>query len=164
MTKKRNLARDMSLRKAKRLFFKYDGSRFYMSRDGVEETYQSFRVPKHLESAWLQDLTRAKLRVLSRNGNWTVLEFLNHHADYGHLADVIDSEVTPELADCGIGAVVLLHFEVLSIRFRVRECPQPDRDDRVVGSIVAVRTSRHDEPPALILQSIRRTINPNLSG
>lgn len=35
--------------KAREIFFNYDGSRFYMSRDGVEAEYESFSVPKEVE-------------------------------------------------------------------------------------------------------------------
>ncbi len=82
----------MDIPEAKTLFFKYDGSRFYMSRDGVEATYQLFNVPREVEAAWLQELTRVKLQLLSRNANFAVLQFLNHHADYRHLAEVVASE------------------------------------------------------------------------
>jgi hypothetical protein len=82
----------MDIQEAKAFFFKYDGSRFYMSRDGVDVMYGSLDVPQEVEAAWLQELTRIKLGLLSRNANWTVLQFLNHHEDYRHLAEVVHSE------------------------------------------------------------------------
>ncbi|HEY3963431.1 MAG TPA: hypothetical protein VGM05_02670, partial [Planctomycetaceae bacterium] len=81
----------MDIQEAKAFFFKYDGSRFYMSRDGVDVMYGSLDVPQEVEAAWLQELTRIKLGLLSRNANWTVLQFLNHHEDYRHLAEVVHS-------------------------------------------------------------------------
>jgi hypothetical protein len=79
----------MDLQEAKRLFFEYDGSRFYMSRDGVEANYREAGVPPETEAAWLRELTRAKLDLLSREANWAVLQFLNHHEDPGHIDEVV---------------------------------------------------------------------------
>jgi hypothetical protein len=75
----------LTLDKAKRLFVEYDGSRFYMSRNGVEEQYARMQVPTSVESEWLEELTTAKLEQLSSPGNCRVLSFLVHHADYRHL-------------------------------------------------------------------------------
>jgi hypothetical protein len=82
----------MDIEEAKRLFFAYDGSRFYMSRDGVEETYREAGVPLKVESAWLKELTQIKLRSLGQRGNWRVVHFLNSHADFEHLATVVRAE------------------------------------------------------------------------
>jgi hypothetical protein len=71
---------------ARELFFKYDGSRFYMSRDGVEDDYLRYSVPKHLETQWLEELTAAKLNMLETSGNWLVVHFLSSHSDTRHLA------------------------------------------------------------------------------
>src|SRR3954453_4500511 len=76
----------MNVQAAKDLFFRYDGSRFYMSRDGAEGDYQEAGIPPEVEAAWLEELKRAKLCLLSQKGNWRVLGFFLHHADFGHLA------------------------------------------------------------------------------
>jgi hypothetical protein len=82
----------MDLQEARGLFDRYDGSRFYMSRDGVEAAYLEAGVPREVESAWLEELKQDKLRLLSQEGNWRVLHFFLHHADFGHLADFIRAE------------------------------------------------------------------------
>ena len=82
----------MNMQEAKELFFQYDGSRFYMSRDGVEADYLKAGVAPEAEAAWLRELTLDKLRLLSREGNYKVLQFLNHHADVGHLAEVVQAD------------------------------------------------------------------------
>ena len=82
----------MDLQAARDLFFRYDGSRFYMSRDGMEADYQEAGVPPQVETTWLKELKRDKLRLLARKGNWRVLDFFLHHADFGHLADFIRAE------------------------------------------------------------------------
>jgi hypothetical protein len=82
----------MDREEARRLFFAYDGSTFYMSRDGLEEEYRGARVPPEVESAWLEELTDMKLRDLHRSGNWRVLHFLNQHANHGHLATLLGAE------------------------------------------------------------------------
>ena len=48
----------MDLQSARDLFFRYDGSRFYMSRDGVEADYQEAGVPPEVETTWLEELKR----------------------------------------------------------------------------------------------------------
>jgi hypothetical protein len=82
----------MDMQEAKKLFFQYDGSRFYMSRDGVESDYLKAAVPPGVEATWLEELKRDKLRHLSRRGNWQVLHFFLHHADLGHLGDFVQAE------------------------------------------------------------------------
>src|ERR1700679_3501078 len=80
------------MKEAKGLFFRYDGSRFYMSRDGVEADYLNAGVAPEAEAAWLRELTQDKLRLLAQEGNWWVLRFLNYHADTGHLAEVVQAD------------------------------------------------------------------------
>lgn len=82
----------MDLREAKELFFRYDGSRFFMSRDGVEAEYLGAKVPARVEAEWLTELKRAKLHLLSRAGDWTALSFFLHHADFGHLAEAVRAD------------------------------------------------------------------------
>ncbi len=74
---------------AKELFFSYDGSRFYMSRDGVEKTYSGFDVPPETEREWLAELTETRVRELDGEDNWRALHFLIHHDDYRHLGAVV---------------------------------------------------------------------------
>ena len=82
----------MNFNKARQLFFAHDGSRFYMSRNGVEDQYARMQVPTSIESGWLEELTALKLKQLSSAGNWRVLNFLIHHSDFRHL-DKIESAV-----------------------------------------------------------------------
>jgi hypothetical protein len=59
----------MDMREAKDLFFRYDGSRFYMSRDGVEATSPASPIPVDAEQ-WLKLLAargrRDRRRFFSR--------------------------------------------------------------------------------------------------
>jgi len=70
--------------RARSLFFAYDGSTFYMSRDGVEEEYRALAVSKESERAWLAELTEQKLAALDQPGNWWTISFLLHHGDFEH--------------------------------------------------------------------------------
>jgi hypothetical protein len=74
------------------LFVAYDGSIFYMSRDGADNTYRAFGVPKEIEAVWLEALTAERLRQLGEPGNWRVLNFLWQHSDPMHLAEVVEAE------------------------------------------------------------------------
>jgi len=80
--------------RARELFFQYDGSRFYMSRDGVEDEYVDYAVPKQLEKQWLEELTQVKLDLLEQPGNSLVLNFLLNNRDTRHLARILDA--TPQ--------------------------------------------------------------------
>lgn len=82
----------MNIQEAKNLFCRYDGSRFGMWREGVEEAYLQARVPPELETLWLDELKSEKLRQLSQKGNRHVIWFFQHHSDLGHLADFIAAE------------------------------------------------------------------------
>jgi hypothetical protein len=83
-------------RAARDLFFKYDGSTFYMSRDGADREYKSYAVPLDLERKWLRELTARHLAALVKPGNWWTLNFLVHHRDTNHLELAI---ATPPLGE-----------------------------------------------------------------
>jgi len=82
----------MRLREAKKIFFEHDGSRFHMSRDGVEAAYVNAGVPAKTEAAWLEELRQQKLAALQSKGNWAAIHFLAHHGDYGHLVQIVAVE------------------------------------------------------------------------
>ena len=83
---------DRTLESAKQIFFRYDGSRFYMSRDGLEEAYLQARVPAQIEAAWLAELTDQKVDALGKPGNWSIVHFLTHHGDFRHTRALLDAE------------------------------------------------------------------------
>ena len=78
-----------SMDRPRELFFKYDGSRFYMSRDGVEEEYRSYEVPEQLRKEWLEELTATKLDMLDAGSSCSVVYFLLHHGDTRHLSRIL---------------------------------------------------------------------------
>ena len=80
------------LDQARKLFFDYDGSGFYMSRDGVDVEYQRYSVSKELEREWLDELTAIKLKKLQDPGNWSVVHFLWHHGDSRQLSLLIQTK------------------------------------------------------------------------
>ena len=43
------------MERAKEMFLQYSGNRYYMSLDGVEQIYDSFRVSKETEEEWRRD-------------------------------------------------------------------------------------------------------------
>jgi len=77
---------------ARELFSDYDGSRFYMSRDGVDVEYERYGVPPDVERAWLEELTAKKLELLASPGNWSVVSFLLHHGDTRHLTRLMETK------------------------------------------------------------------------
>ena len=78
----------MKTQKARKLFFDYDGSRFFMARDDVEAEYLNFKVDAATETKWLIELTDQKLKDLEYKGNWRSVYFFNHHQDYRYLTVV----------------------------------------------------------------------------
>jgi hypothetical protein len=83
---------DRAMERARELFFRYDGSRFYMSRDGVEYEYLDYAVPHELEMQWLQELTAEKLARLDQPGNWWVLNYFCSHNETRYLHEVMHAE------------------------------------------------------------------------
>jgi hypothetical protein len=75
--------------RARQLFFAYDGSTFYMSRDGAEAEYEQYEVPPATEDEWLQELTRSRVAELDQPGNWRSVNFLLHHGNFAHVDEVL---------------------------------------------------------------------------
>ena len=55
---------------ARDLFLQYEGSSFYMSRDGLKQEYVSHRVPRSLEAEWMRKLTEQRIGSLSASDDW----------------------------------------------------------------------------------------------
>jgi len=108
----------VNLDQAKKLFFKYDGSSFYMAHDGVAEEYRSANVPIEKEREWMADLTQQKLTALAEKGNWQVVHFLNHHRDYRHLEKVMRTEVKGEFWEKCSFLEGLLDYSIGSMKHR----------------------------------------------
>ncbi|MDR3638058.1 MAG: hypothetical protein P4L84_29910 [Isosphaeraceae bacterium] len=68
-----------------------------MNHDGVRASYLRACVPPEVEAAWLEELKRDKLQLLSQEGNWKVLDFLKTHRDFGHLADLVQADPKGDL-------------------------------------------------------------------
>ena len=75
---------------ARELLFQYEGSSFYMSRDGLEQEYLGHRVPKSLEAEWMRELTEQRMRSVGHAVNVVnqggTIRFLDDQA--GGLADL----------------------------------------------------------------------------
>jgi hypothetical protein len=78
--------------RARELFWMYDGSSFYMSRDGVDAEYWSYSVPKRLEKQWFEELTTSKLEKLESPDNWRVVFFLIRRSDTRHLPRLLQAK------------------------------------------------------------------------
>jgi hypothetical protein len=89
--------RESALARARELFFAYDGSGFYMSRDGSEVEYRECEVPPALEAQWRDELTADKIAKLAEPGNWRSLNYMCHHNNTGFLREVAHAEPLGEL-------------------------------------------------------------------
>jgi hypothetical protein len=86
-----------SMARARELFFAYDGSGFYMSRDGSDMEYRAYKVPRELEAQWRDELAADKIAKLAEPGNWRSLNYLCHHNNTGFLYEVAHAEPLGEL-------------------------------------------------------------------
>jgi hypothetical protein len=86
------MASDPSFARARELYLAHDGSRFYMSRNGVEHEYLSYGVPLEVEEQWRRELVAEKIAKLSQPGNWTTMNYLCHHNDTGYLNEAVTAE------------------------------------------------------------------------
>lgn len=76
---------------ARALFFAYEGSAFYMSRDGRESEFESLRVPAETKRRWLDELTSERLAAIGEPGGWRSVNSLVHHELLGHLPVVLET-------------------------------------------------------------------------
>ena len=98
----------MNLKEAKKLYFAYDGSSFGMTRECVLDQYREAKVPPEVEAAWLEELTRDKLRLLSRRGDFMPLHFLMDHGNLGHLAEAVQAVPQgPRSSQCAFFGLLL---------------------------------------------------------
>ena len=84
--------RPTDLEAAREMFFAHDGSRFYMSRNDLEQRYLDYRVPRPVEAEWLAELTEEKLAALHERGNWRSVNFVLSHSDTRHLDLIAGSQ------------------------------------------------------------------------
>jgi hypothetical protein len=71
-------------------FFAYEGSTFYMSRDGRDREFAAMHVPKELQQRWLKEMTAERVAALGLPGGWRSVSFFLHHNLAGHLSTVLD--------------------------------------------------------------------------
>jgi hypothetical protein len=77
--------------RARELFFAFDGSEFYMSRDGADVEFTALKVPKAKRREWMRELTAKYLARLDQPGNWKTLQVLSHHWDYAHVREALSA-------------------------------------------------------------------------
>lgn len=90
------------------LFFRYDGSRFCMSRDDLEEEYLAHRVPDSLEVEWMRELTGQHARSLSGSYDWRALNCFPSHGDTSHVQLAVSASPAGKLLD------QIIDFEMLA--------------------------------------------------
>lgn len=156
------------LKSARELFMAYDGSRFYMSRDGVEEQYQRYEVPRDVEATWLEELTACKLRRLPEPGNWKVVYFLVHHSDTRHFRAVVATQPLGEefWQRCSYLETLLRYIQLCANSYPLDEIRSatdtlvssahhldpapadqpPNRVERLIQEATAYRSTLPDEP------------------
>jgi hypothetical protein len=79
-------------REAKQVYFRYDGSRFFMDRDGpISEdiaSFDSYGVPDEVLRAWDEELLADYLARLDQPANWHVISFLSHRGFGAYLTQL----------------------------------------------------------------------------
>ena len=68
------MSRAEVMERAKELFLRYAGNRFYMDLDGRGGEYEIFRVPKETEDLWAEELVRG-LRSSKKRGREALGEY-----------------------------------------------------------------------------------------
>jgi len=61
---------------AKRMYLFYNGSHFFMERNGDIEKYKSFEVPKEMEKLWDKDIKYAAIEKIKNEKNVNILRML----------------------------------------------------------------------------------------
>jgi hypothetical protein len=75
--------------RGRELFFLYEGSAFYMDREGDGDEFKALKVPRSVERAWMQELIAKYISALDRPGNYWSLSMLDHHWKYGYVRDAL---------------------------------------------------------------------------
>lgn len=139
------------MERARELFLQYDGSDFYMSRDGVESEYRGYAVPPGLELQWRKKLTAEKIAKLGQPGNWWTLNYLCHHNDTRFLHEVLRAEPLGELWERVAYLELLLEYTQRCAAF------YPPGDIRGALRTVVTRTADldMDDAPAQQREQLR---------
>src|SRR5690349_2275361 len=96
---------------AKTMYFDYEGSPFFMDRNGELEKFERYQVPASLLRAWDAELKqRALAGLTSYRVNWGVIHFLRHHGHAGHLHDLVGTPPRGDLRDRCIYLEELLRY------------------------------------------------------
>lgn len=62
-----------SIKNAKQIFCKYNGSPYQMVRDEVYDTYKEYHIPKQMEMSWANELIEGYFRAIQNENNERVL-------------------------------------------------------------------------------------------
>ena len=73
---------------AKEIYFNFQGSRGYMSREFMLKTFDSYKVPPDLLGQWFEELENQHLSRLGEPGNYTVVLFLALHDRWQYLEEL----------------------------------------------------------------------------
>lgn len=129
---------------ARELFFGYDGSHSYMSRDAVEDEYRAYGVPAEVEQRWFEALLEERLAGLHRPGNWRTVSFLQLHQRSEYLDDVAAAEPAGEWWEqCSFLEATLRYIE-----FTCRRFYPPERLAELCRSIARQALPLADSVPA----------------
>ncbi len=101
-------------REAKEMYFRYDGSRFGMDRDGpIGENlakFDSYRVPDEVLRTWDDELIAGHLAHLDQPANWHVISFLMHRGFGAYLIELTAQPPLGRLRDRFIYLECLLRY------------------------------------------------------
>lgn len=85
--------KNSNLNKAKKLYFKYDGSQFYMSHDGADEKYNKYNISKEIESVWKEELIIQRMHEYEVSSNFMKLHTLIYYSRFNLLEKIINVKV-----------------------------------------------------------------------
>jgi hypothetical protein len=153
--------------RARELFEAYDGSTFFMSRDGADEEYRSLQVPRGIEAMWLADLTARKVASLGQPDGAMAIVFLQHHQDFTHVVEVMATQPKGNGSD-------QLDYLRAALGYIVEAARHGAAGEALIDHAVSVVTDRallvaarwpaaHDQAEALIAQAAKLGSGPDSS-
>jgi hypothetical protein len=83
-----------NIKKAKELFFHYNGSFFNMDREGDYKEYSKFNIDKETEKIWMEELIQLKLKQYKKTSDFRYLYFLTDNNRYDLFDKIMEVEVT----------------------------------------------------------------------
>ena len=97
----------MNKRKAKQIFFHYNGQHYHMAHDGVWEEYKNFNIDKSTEDEWIKELINLRFEDFKKS---SAIKYLIPLVDYYNEYKLLDELLSLKLKGTFIDKFVTIEL------------------------------------------------------